>query len=78
MQNNLSELWSLLNFIMPEIFDDLKVFESWFDAKDLDENETESDRIMLQEQQNNILTTLHQVFIFSMHLNNVYINCNYI
>ena len=23
LQNNLSELWSLLNFLLPEIFDDL-------------------------------------------------------
>ena len=25
LQNNLSELWSLLNFLLPEIFDDLRV-----------------------------------------------------
>lgn len=28
LQNNLHELWSLLNFIMPELFDDGEVFES--------------------------------------------------
>lgn len=28
-QNNLSELWSLLNFIMPDIFDDLNTFQEW-------------------------------------------------
>ncbi len=33
LQNNLAELWSLLNFLMAEIFDDLSVFESWFNAK---------------------------------------------
>jgi ATP-dependent DNA helicase len=27
----LKELWSLLNFLLPEIFDDLTSFESWFD-----------------------------------------------
>ncbi|TRY55505.1 hypothetical protein DNTS_004150, partial [Danionella cerebrum] len=31
LQNNLSELWSLLNFLLPDVFDDLKSFESWFD-----------------------------------------------
>ncbi len=61
MQNNLAELWSLLNFLMPEIFDNLQVFESWFDAKDLDQEEGEEERIVLQEQQNNILSTLHKV-----------------
>ncbi|KAG6556402.1 hypothetical protein Mapa_002345 [Marchantia paleacea] len=31
LQNNLSELWSLLNFILPDIFTSLSQFESWFD-----------------------------------------------
>merc|ERR1719312_1790913 len=55
LQNNLSELWSLLNFLLPEIFDDLRVFQSWFDAKDLHENTTELARITAQEQKNSIL-----------------------
>lgn len=29
-QNNLSELWSLLNFILPDIFDDISAFQDWF------------------------------------------------
>jgi len=61
LQNNLSELWSLLNFLLPEIFDDLRVFESWFNAKDLHENEEEAKRITAQEQQQSILTILHQI-----------------
>ena len=28
-QNNLSELWSLLNFILPDIFNDLYSFQEW-------------------------------------------------
>ena len=31
LQNNLSELWSLLNFIMPDVFSSLTDFEGWFD-----------------------------------------------
>merc|ERR1719186_151543 len=61
LQNNLSELWSLLNFLLPEIFDDLRVFESWFDAKEMDVNVDEEKRIDAQEQQNSILSTLHQI-----------------
>jgi len=61
LQNNLSELWSLLNFLLPEIFDDLRVFQSWFDAKDLHEDKEEQARVVAQEQQNSILTTLHQI-----------------
>ncbi|TKY70376.1 ATP-dependent DNA helicase DDM1 [Spatholobus suberectus] len=30
LQNNLAELWSLLNFILPDIFASLEEFESWF------------------------------------------------
>lgn len=29
LQNNLSELWSLLNFLLPDIFDNLDIFQSW-------------------------------------------------
>lgn len=29
LQNNLSELWSLLNFILPDIFNDLYSFQEW-------------------------------------------------
>merc|ERR1719219_2591598 len=61
LQNNLSELWSLFNFLLPEIFDDLRVFESWFDAKDIHESKAEAARITAQEQQDSILSTLHQI-----------------
>ncbi len=61
LQNNLAELWSLLNFLMGEIFDDLSVFESWFNVKDMDESGNETSRILQQEQEDQILATLHQV-----------------
>ncbi|KAG6491150.1 hypothetical protein ZIOFF_052483 [Zingiber officinale] len=31
LHNNLAELWSLLNFILPDIFSSHQEFESWFD-----------------------------------------------
>ncbi|KJZ77812.1 hypothetical protein HIM_02989 [Hirsutella minnesotensis 3608] len=43
LQNNLKELWSLLHFLLPNIFTDWEAFESWFDFSDLeDEQGTES------------------------------------
>lgn len=30
LQNNISELWTLLNFLLPDIFSDLDMFKSWF------------------------------------------------
>jgi SNF2 family DNA or RNA helicase len=30
LQNDLQELWSLLNLLLPEVFDDKKMFAEWF------------------------------------------------
>lgn len=40
LQNNLHELWSLLNFLLPEIFDSSKDFDSWFDSQECLNNES--------------------------------------
>ncbi len=32
LQNNLPELWALLNFILPKIFNSSKTFDDWFNA----------------------------------------------
>lgn len=57
LQNNLAELWSLLNFLLPEVFDDLKSFESWFDINSLGEAES----VVAAEREKNILSMLHQI-----------------
>ncbi|XP_072293068.1 lymphocyte-specific helicase-like [Eucyclogobius newberryi] len=57
LQNNLAELWSLLNFLLPEVFDDLKSFESWFDIDSLGEAES----LVASEREHNILSMLHQI-----------------
>ncbi|KAM0915460.1 hypothetical protein ACQ4PT_010858 [Festuca glaucescens] len=45
LQNNLAELWSLLNFILPDIFSSHQEFESWFDfsGKGDEEQQEETD-----------------------------------
>ncbi|XP_010558220.1 PREDICTED: ATP-dependent DNA helicase DDM1 isoform X2 [Tarenaya hassleriana] len=40
LQNNLAELWSLLNFILPDIFASHAEFESWFDLSGKSANGT--------------------------------------
>ncbi|KAK6180624.1 hypothetical protein SNE40_008640 [Patella caerulea] len=60
LQNNLAELWSLLNFLLPEIFDDLGSFESWFDIQNISD-EAANEKIVADEKQNNILSMLHQI-----------------
>jgi SWI/SNF-related matrix-associated actin-dependent regulator of chromatin subfamily A member 5 len=34
LQNNLRELWALLNFLMPDIFGDADQFDAWFSLSD--------------------------------------------
>lgn len=34
LQNNLHELWALLNFILPDVFGDSDAFDMWFNAED--------------------------------------------
>ncbi|KAL7990365.1 hypothetical protein Chor_013795 [Crotalus horridus] len=58
LQNNLSELWSLLNFLLPDVFDDLKSFESWFDITSISEI---AEDIVAKEREQNILHMLHQI-----------------
>ena len=61
LQNNLSELWSLLNFLLPEIFDNLGNFELWFDVNDLETQCEANEQIAADEQKNSILSTMHQI-----------------
>ena len=38
LQNNLKELWALLNFLLPDIFESSDDFESWFNTKKMDDD----------------------------------------
>ena len=60
LQNNLAELWSLLNFLLPEIFDDLAVFESWFDVKELQDEEGTM-KFLQQEEEKNVVASLREI-----------------
>ena len=58
LQNNIHELWSLFNFLMPDLFDSSDVFDSWFieteEEKDLN-NEGKEKR------NSELLLKLHRV-----------------
>ncbi|KAI9798520.1 MAG: hypothetical protein M1833_004787 [Piccolia ochrophora] len=60
LQNNLSELWSLLNFLMPQIFDAVEKFESWFDFSGLQEKDGHR-QILAGERKNHVLSSLHAI-----------------
>ncbi|KAJ2521669.1 putative ATPase [Coemansia sp. RSA 1939] len=40
LQNSLAELWSLLNFLLPDIFDDLDSFQQWFDLDGIGQSQS--------------------------------------
>ncbi|KAM0712126.1 hypothetical protein Q7P37_011220 [Cladosporium fusiforme] len=38
LQNNLHELWALLNFLMPDVFGDSEAFDQWFSSQEEDQD----------------------------------------
>lgn len=44
LQNNLHELWALLNFLLPDIFSSSEQFDEWFDLE-IDDEEAKKDMI---------------------------------
>ncbi|KAF4121057.1 SWI/SNF-related matrix-associated actin-dependent regulator of chromatin subfamily A member 5 [Geosmithia morbida] len=38
LQNNLHELWALLNFLLPDVFGDSEAFDQWFSGEDQDQD----------------------------------------
>ncbi|GAB6019372.1 hypothetical protein CHUAL_000960 [Chamberlinius hualienensis] len=60
LQNSLAELWSLLNFLLPELFRNLEIFESWFDATAIMADGSEA-VIIQQEREKHIIATLREI-----------------
>ncbi|WOL13291.1 ATP-dependent helicase BRM-like isoform X1 [Canna indica] len=64
LQNDLKELWSLLNVLLPEIFDNRKAFHDWFSKpfqKDLPSHNPEEDDWLETEKKVIIIHRLHQI-----------------
>ncbi len=59
LQNNLSELWSLLNFLLPTVFNSSENFESWFNKPF--ENAGVENSELVEEEKLLIINRLHQV-----------------
>lgn len=60
LQNNLTELWSLLNFLLPDAFADLEHFESMFDFSDVQDKEGHKEFISKERQQKTV-ASLHAI-----------------
>ncbi|KAL4069226.1 SNF2 family N-terminal domain-containing protein, partial [Scleroderma citrinum] len=60
LQNNLPELWALLNFVLPKIFNSVKSFDEWFNTPFA--NSGTGDKIELNEEEALlIIRRLHKV-----------------
>ncbi|KAJ0093614.1 hypothetical protein Patl1_25418 [Pistacia atlantica] len=57
IQNSLQELWSLLNFLLPTIFNSVENFEEWFNAPFMDRGQV----ALTDEEQLLIIRRLHHV-----------------
>ena len=54
----------LLNFVNPQIFDDLTVFQSWFGFRDIGQKTaaaTTEEAILVEERKNQTVTKLHEI-----------------
>jgi len=60
IQNNLDELWSLLNFVNPQIFDDLTVFQSWFGFGAIGQ-QTKEDEVLEAQKRDKTVSKLHTI-----------------
>ncbi|WVF66274.1 hypothetical protein IAT40_001014 [Kwoniella sp. CBS 6097] len=57
LHNNLAELWSLLNFILPDIFDDLDSFQQWFNLGEMSSGTTDEGLL----NKSSVVTSLHAI-----------------
>ncbi|PLB36421.1 putative SNF2 family helicase/ATPase PasG [Aspergillus candidus] len=59
LQNNITELWSLLHFLLPEIFNDLDSFSSWFDFSSMLDRNGQADTI--ERRKRSLVSTMHSI-----------------
>lgn len=59
LQNNISELWSLLHFLLPDVFNDLNSFESWFDFSSVLDDNGQAE--LIERRKKNLVSTMHSI-----------------
>jgi ATP-dependent DNA helicase len=59
LQNNIAELWSLLHFLLPEVFNDLGSFESWFDFSTIIDDKSADGKG--EKRKANLVSTMHAI-----------------
>ena len=61
LQNELEELWSLLNLLLPDVFDDAKVFSEWFGGGGQGKGNKQDEHWLDTEQRVIVVHRLHQI-----------------
>ncbi|GAB5360182.1 hypothetical protein AAMO2058_000605600 [Amorphochlora amoebiformis] len=61
LQNNLAELWSLLNFLLPDIFENLETFQQWFTFDEDLNRHGSAEKIISGEKDGKFLSKLHAI-----------------
>lgn len=59
LQNNITELWSLLHFLLPDIFNDLSSFQSWFDFSSMLDNNGQAE--VVERRKRTLVSTMHSI-----------------
>ncbi|PIG88773.1 SNF2 family helicase/ATPase PasG [Aspergillus arachidicola] len=59
LQNNITELWSLLHFLLPEIFNDLDSFQSWFDFSSMLDSSDKTN--VIERRKRTLVSTMHSI-----------------
>ncbi|UZJ54341.1 hypothetical protein CBS101457_003661 [Exobasidium rhododendri] len=61
LQNNLPELWALLNFVLPKIFNSVKSFDEWFNTPFANTGANDGSMQLNEEEALLIIKRLHKV-----------------
>ncbi|KAF6014509.1 hypothetical protein HII13_000854 [Brettanomyces bruxellensis] len=67
LQNNLDELWSLLNFILPDIFHDVEVFQQWFDFSAFENLKEDSSSAVSQHFNDIVSLEIQKTLVKNLH-----------
>ncbi|KAI5285876.1 hypothetical protein KEM54_000227 [Ascosphaera aggregata] len=59
LQNNIAELWSLLHFLLPDIFNDLNSFQNWFDFSSV--LDLSGQKQAIEGRKNSLVSTMHAI-----------------
>jgi len=60
LQNNITELWSLLNYLMPDIFSDFENFESIFDFASITDKNVDKEEL-IKQRKSKFVVALHEI-----------------